>query len=205
MLDQRSGLPPRLPLRRFGVFPTTNETIADQLFKTKKMLGLRFATRNIALSRVSLYRPAQRQAFRTFSTTPRRLATEVTISSTQQAHGAVPEARRQVKCSQSSLRLACLDQGNGCGHLYLSLPSCALRRSEANQRLIAPTLKGLDFNSTTPPSQYQMFKLVTNRKFVMAVKRVMEELNAAGLKLNSDVRTLWIGSPWLLVRGVHSL
>ena len=49
--------------------------------------------------------------------------------------------------------------------------------------------EGLDINSTTPPSQYQMFKLVTNRKFVRAVKRVMEELNAAGLKLNSDVCT----------------
>jgi len=33
-----------------------------------------------------------------------------------------------------------------------------------------------------------MFKLVTNRKFVRAAKRVMEELNAAGLKMNSDVR-----------------
>jgi hypothetical protein len=75
----------------------------------------------------------------------------------------------------------------------------------ANPRLIASTLKGLDFDSTTPPSQYQMFKLVTNRKFVRAVKRVMEELNAAGLRLKSDVRTLSIGSPWLLVRGVHSL
>ena len=51
-------------------------------------------------------------------------------------------------------------------------------------------LTGLDINSTTnPPSQYQMFKLVTNRKFVRAAKRVMEELNAAGLKMNSDVRT----------------
>ena len=50
--------------------------------------------------------------------------------------------------------------------------------------------EGLDVNSTTPPSQYQMFKLVTNRKFVRAVKRVMEELNAAGFKLNSEVCTL---------------
>lgn len=32
-----------------------------------------------------------------------------------------------------------------------------------------------------------MFKLVTNRKFMRGVKRVMEELKAAGLKLNSDV------------------
>jgi hypothetical protein len=38
-----------------------------------------------------------------------------------------------------------------------------------------------------------MFKLVTNRKFVRAVKRVIEELNAAGLKLNSEVRGPSIG------------
>jgi hypothetical protein len=75
----------------------------------------------------------------------------------------------------------------------------------ADKHLITFTLKGLDNNPTTPPSQYQMFKLVTNRKFVRAVKRVMEELNVAGLKLNSDVRTPSIGCPWLLVRGVHSL
>ena len=40
-----------------------------------------------------------------------------------------------------------------------------------------------------------MFKLVTNRKFVRAVKRVMEELQAAGLKMNSDVRSL-ISCSW---------
>jgi hypothetical protein len=56
--------------------------------------------------------------------------------------------------------------------------------------------KGLDINSTTPPSQYEMFRLVTNRKFVRAVRRVMEELNVAGLKMNSDVRT-----PQLVARG----
>jgi hypothetical protein len=49
------------------------------------------------------------------------------------------------------------------------------------------SLEGLDINSTTPPSQYQMFKLVTDRRFVRAAKRVMEELNAAGFKMNSDV------------------
>ena len=32
-----------------------------------------------------------------------------------------------------------------------------------------------------------MFKLLTNRRFMKAVKRVMEELKAAGLKTNSDV------------------
>lgn len=54
-------------------------------------------------------------------------------------------------------------------------------------------MKGLDINSKIPPSQYDMFKLVTNRRFMRAVKRVMEELKAAGLKMNSDVCSLaWV-------------
>jgi hypothetical protein len=40
-------------------------------------LSLRFATRSLALSRTSRYRPLRHHAFRTFSTTPRRLAEEV--------------------------------------------------------------------------------------------------------------------------------
>ena len=39
-----------------------------------------------------------------------------------------------------------------------------------------------------------MFKLVTDRKFMRAVKRVMEELKAAGLKMNSDVCSLSFGA-----------
>jgi len=42
---------------------------------------------------------------------------------------------------------------------------------------------GIDVNSM---SQFQMFKLLTNRRFLKAVKRVTDELNEAGLKLNSD-------------------
>jgi hypothetical protein len=42
------------------------------------MLSLRFAARSLALSRAArYYRPTQIHAFRTFSTTPRRLAAEV--------------------------------------------------------------------------------------------------------------------------------
>ena len=64
-----------------------------------------------------------------------------------------------------------------------------LTHARATTFLLLLRLIGLDINSTSnPPSQYQMFKLVTNRKFVRAAKRVMEELNAAGLKMNSDVR-----------------
>jgi hypothetical protein len=60
-------------------------------------------------------------------------------------------------------------------------------------------LIGLDINSTTNlPSQTQMFRLATNRKFVRAAKRVAEELNAVGLKTNSDVRTNLPLSPSIL-------
>ena len=71
-----------------------------------------------------------------------------------------------------------------------SLSFCAAGGGANTRAHHHPSTTGLDINSTTnPPSQYQMFKLVTNRKFVRAAKRVMEELNAAGLKMNSDVRT----------------
>jgi hypothetical protein len=64
--DPRSGLP-----RLFD-----KQRLPASCLK-QKMLVLWFAARSLALSRVSLYRPVQRQAFRTFSTTARRLATEV--------------------------------------------------------------------------------------------------------------------------------
>ena len=51
------------------------------------------------------------------------------------------------------------------------------------------TVEGIDVNSTTPPSEFRMFKLVTNVKLMRVVKRVMDELKAAGFKMNSDVRT----------------
>ena len=70
----------------------------------------------------------------------------------------------------------------------LVLPRGILVTPHISTQQLSALKKGLDINSTTPPSQYQMFKLVTNRKFVRAAKRVMEELNAAGLKMNSDVR-----------------
>jgi hypothetical protein len=118
-----------------------------------------------------------------------------------QAHGAVPEARRQAECSQSPLGPVCPDQGDGCGPLSLSSRRCMLGLTPRPN-----SGKGLDINSTTPPTQYQMFKLVTNRKFMRGVKRVMEELNAAGLKLNSDVRTP-LDWPFMAVRArcSHSL
>lgn len=42
--------------------------------------------------------------------------------------------------------------------------------------------------STTPPSNMQMFRLATNRKFIKGVKSVMVELKKAGIDMNSQVR-----------------
>jgi hypothetical protein len=158
------------------------------------MLGLRFAARSFAFSRASLYRPTQRQAFRTFSTTPRRLATEVPDDFINAIKHTALFQRLADKPSALKALSDLYALTKEMGTVLLSLSSCALRGVGANKRLVSFALKGLDINSTTPPSQYQMFKLVTNRKFVRAVKHVMEELNAAGLKLNSDVRTSSIGS-----------
>jgi hypothetical protein len=51
------------------------------------------------------------------------------------------------------------------------------------------SVEGLDVNSMTPPSEMRMFQLVTNLKLMRVVKRVIDELKAAGFKMNSDVRT----------------
>ena len=51
-------------------------------------------------------------------------------------------------------------------------------------------LEGIDINSTIPPSEFRMLKLVTNLKLMRVVKRVIDELKAAGFKTNSDVRSL---------------
>jgi len=124
-------------------------------------LSLRYAAKSLFVSRMlrHQYRPTHRDAFRTFSTTPRRLASEVP-----------DDFINAVKHTQLFQKLA--DKPN------------ALK---ALSDLYALTKEmGLDINSKTPPSEYQMFKLLTNRRFMRAVKRVMEELKAAGLKMNSD-------------------
>lgn len=56
-------------------------------------------------------------------------------------------------------------------------------------------VEGIDVNSTTPPSEMRMFQLVTNMKFMRVVRRVMNELKAAGFKMNSDVRSPFV---WLV-------
>jgi hypothetical protein len=52
------------------------------------------------------------------------------------------------------------------------------------------SVEGIDINSMTPPSEIRMFQFVTNMRLMRVVKRVIDELKAAGFKMNSDVRSL---------------
>ncbi|KAH9062212.1 hypothetical protein EDB87DRAFT_1787848 [Lactarius vividus] len=122
-----------------------------------RTLSLRSAIKNLTTSR--LHRPVHHYSFRAFSTTPRWQAAEVP-----------DDFIDAIKHTTLFHKLA--DKPN------------ALKALSDLYSLTKDM--GLDINSTTPPSQYQMFKLVSNRRFVRAAKRVMEELNAAGLKMNSD-------------------
>ncbi|TFY72096.1 hypothetical protein EVG20_g893 [Dentipellis fragilis] len=45
---------------------------------------------------------------------------------------------------------------------------------------------GIDITSSTPPSNIQMFRLATNRRFTRAVKNVMSELQNAGLDMRTE-------------------
>ncbi|KAH9960495.1 hypothetical protein BC827DRAFT_1208189 [Russula dissimulans] len=133
--------------------------------------SLRFAAGSLVLSRTSVlarYPPVRRRdgvrhaAFpirirtRTFSTTPRRSAEE--------AHDEFINAIKHTALFQ---KLA--DKPNAI---------------KALSDFYALTKEmGIDVNSM---SQFQMFKLLSNRRFLKAVKRVTDELNEAGLKLNSD-------------------
>jgi hypothetical protein len=147
-----------------------------------RTLGLRFAMKSIAASRV--YQPVPCPSFLAFSTTPRRQAAEVpddfinAIKHTTlfQKLADKPNALKAL----SDLYSLTKEMGACFRSLCPVLPQYMRFADMAS-------FEGLDVNSTTPPSQYQMFKLATNRRFVRAVKRVMEELNAAGFKTNSDV------------------
>lgn len=56
------------------------------------------------------------------------------------------------------------------------------------------SVEGIDINSKTPPSETKMFQLVTNLKLMRVVRRVIDELKAAGFKTNSDVRCFPFGA-----------
>jgi len=127
-------------------------------------LGLRLAARSIVLSRTSVlaryplahYDGVRHPAFRTFSTTPRRSAEE--------AHDEFINAIKHTSLFQ---KLA--DKPNAIKALS---DFYALTKD-----------MGIDITSL---DRLQMYKLATNRRFLKAVKRVMNELNEAGLKLDSE-------------------
>ncbi len=159
-----------------------------------RTLSLRFAVKSIAVSRI--YRPVHRYSFRAFSTTPRWQAAEVP----DDFINAIKHTALFKKLADKPNALKALSDlyslTKDMGAYFHALCPVFFRGAYS---CVADTTspEGLDINSTTPPSQYQMFKLVTNRRFVRAVKRVMDELNAAGLKLNSDVCTLLLACSYL--------
>lgn len=145
-----------------------------------RLLGLQFAVKSIAASRV--YHPVHYHSFRTFSTTPRRQAAEVP----DDFINAIKHTPLFQKLADKPNALKALSDLYS---LTKDLGTFVSLLCDSRRRVVDMTSEGLDINSTTPPTQYQMFKLVTNRRVVRAVKRVMEELNAAGFKMNSDVCT----------------
>ncbi|KAI9513157.1 hypothetical protein F5148DRAFT_276927 [Russula earlei] len=126
-----------------------------------RVLSVRCAARSQILSRTPRYLPVRRHTPRTFSTTPRRPAAE-----------APDDFMKALEHTPLFQKLA--------------------DKPEAIKALIdlysLTKEMGLDINAPATPSQiqYRMLKLMVNLRFVRAVKRVMVELNAAGLKLNSE-------------------
>ena len=51
--------------------------------------------------------------------------------------------------------------------------------------------EGIDLTSGRPPSAMQLFRLASNRKFNREIKSVMEELEAAGLNVFSEVSAMF--------------
>jgi hypothetical protein len=176
--------------------------------------SLRFAAGSLVLSRTSVlarYPPVRRRdgvrhaAFpirirtRTFSTTPRRSAEE---AHDEFINGIKHTALFQKLADKPNAIKALSDfyaltKEMGALLLLSFRLRCVCKQWGVNQSLSTPlppsnlclsfSLKGIDVNSM---SQFQMFKLLSNRRFLKAVKRVTDELNEAGLKLNSDVCSL---------------
>jgi hypothetical protein len=156
-------------------------------------LSLRYVAKSLVVSRTLRhqyqYRPTHRDVFREFSTTPRRLASEVP----DDFINAIKHTSLFKKLADKPNALRALSDLYA---LTKEMGAVSPFRPLLRCRVLTPPvpIEGLDVNSKTPPSQYQMFKLVTDRKFMRAVKRVMEELKAAGLKMNSDVCSLSFGA-----------
>jgi len=126
------------------------------------VLSLRYAARSLALSRIlryQQYQPTHRRDIRAFSTTPRRLASEVPDDFID----AIRHTELFKKLADKPKALKALSD------LY-----------EVTKEM------GIDINSMTPPSEFRMFQLATNRRLVRVVKRLIDELREAGFKTNSD-------------------
>ena len=94
------------------------------------MLNLRFAARSLAYSRVARYRPAQRQVFRTFTTTPRRLAEEVPddfINAIKHTALFQKLADKPNALKALSDLYALTKEMGACGPLFLSFPALCSR------------------------------------------------------------------------------
>ena len=142
----------------------------------------------IADATASILTHAPRYAFCTFSTTPRCLASEVPndFINAIKLTPLFQKLTDKLKTLKAPLDLYALTKEMGTS-FPIAVPRWVLTC------LTTPppfSFEGLDINSKTPPSEYQMFKLVANREFMQAVEQVMEELQAAGSKMNSDVCSL---------------
>jgi hypothetical protein len=150
-------------------------------------LSLRFSIRSY-LTSSRTYLPTYCSVFRTLSTTPKRLTTKVPdrdsfIDSIK--HTALfQKIADKPNAVKAFYDLHTLIKEMGALFLSFSSSLCLTACWGTGTRYV---LQGLDKPSSAPPSVYQGFKLVTNRRFAKAAKRVMEELKEAGVKLNSEV------------------
>ena len=138
----------------------------------------------IADATASISTHAPRYAFCTFSTTPRCLASGV-------PDDFINAIKHTPLFQKLTDKLNALKAPSDLYALTKEIGTAPFRLFRTGLTTPPPlSFEGLDISSKTPPSEYQMFKLVANREFMRAVKRVMEELQAAGSKMNSNVCSL---------------
>jgi hypothetical protein len=155
------------------------------------VLSLRYAARSLATSRALRYQQCQpthrRDALRTFSTTPRRLASEVPDDFVD----AIRHTELFKKLADKPKALKALSDlyelAKEMGAVF-PLPFRSLFLAPRTCVNLHLSVEGIDINSMTPPSEIRMFQLVTNIRLMRVVKRVIDEFKAAGFKMNSDVR-----------------
>jgi hypothetical protein len=160
------------------------------------VLSLRYAARSLAVSRTlrhQQYQPThlnRRDAIRTFSTTPRRLTSEVPDDFVD----AIKHTELFKKLADKPKALKALSDlyelAKEMGAVFPFLSYCCFFFGSADVLTPHLSVEGIDINSMTPPSEIRMFQLVTNMRLMRVIKRVIDELKAAGFKMNSDVRSL---------------